>query len=65
MSEGVGRAIKTFTVELREQVVCGDVTRALRDGDKQFPLSLVKAFGFHEGLAEKRVKAGLKIEQAE
>jgi len=52
-------------VKLREQVVCGDVPRALRDGDEQFSFSVVEAFHFHQSLPKKRVKAGLKIEQAE
>jgi len=65
VSEGVAGATEMVAVKFRQEFVRGDVSRALRDGDKQFTFGFVKTFRFDERLAEKRVEPGLKVEQAQ
>jgi hypothetical protein len=65
MGKSIGGTLEVLLVKLREQIVSGDVAGALRNGDEQFTFGFVKAFRFHKSLAEKGVKAGLKVEQAQ
>ena len=60
MSKGVSGAIEMVAVKFCEQIVRGDMTRALRNRDEQFTFSIVVASGFHQSLAKERVQAGLK-----
>ena len=64
LGESIRRPVQVLPVELAQQLMRGQVARALRDGDPQFLLRLGKPFGLHQGLAKQRMKAGLEVQQA-